>query len=104
MARTPTIRSGAEKVARDLHQLRVLEERLRHELLDDEERQELRDRVLSLRRRHSRQAAVLTMTRPRFPPPMGNLSEARREKSASGTSRDCTDEDLSAIARSAALS
>ena len=47
---TPTIRSGAEKVARDL---RVLEERLRHELMDDEERQELRDRVLRLRRRLS---------------------------------------------------
>ena len=51
MARTPTIRSGAEKV---VHDLRVLEERLRHELLDDEERQELRDRVLSLRRRLGR--------------------------------------------------
>jgi hypothetical protein len=46
MARPPTIRSGAEKVAK----LRVLEERLRHELMDDEERQELRDRVLRLRR------------------------------------------------------
>jgi flagellar basal body-associated protein FliL len=47
MARTPTIRTPTEKVAR----LRVLEERLRHELMDDEERQELRDRVLRLRRR-----------------------------------------------------
>jgi hypothetical protein len=28
-----------------------LEERLRHEIMDDEERQELRDRVLALRRR-----------------------------------------------------
>jgi hypothetical protein len=31
--------------------LRILEERYRHELLSDEERQELRDRVLRLRRR-----------------------------------------------------
>ena len=52
MARTPTIRSGAEKVARDL---RVLEERLRHEFMD-EERKELRDRVLSLRRRLSQRS------------------------------------------------
>jgi hypothetical protein len=48
MARTPTIRTPTEKAARDL---RVLEERLRHELRDDEERQELRDRIVSLRRR-----------------------------------------------------
>jgi hypothetical protein len=48
MARTPTIRAGAEKVAAEL---RLLEERLAHELMDDEERQELRDRVLRLRRR-----------------------------------------------------
>ena len=41
--RTPT----EEKLAK-------LEERLRHELIDDEERQELRDRVLSLRRRLAR--------------------------------------------------
>ena len=34
--------------------LAMLEERLRHELIDDEERQELRDRVLSLRRRLAR--------------------------------------------------
>jgi hypothetical protein len=39
--------STAEKLAK-------LEERLRHELLDHEERQELRDRVLRLRRRLSR--------------------------------------------------
>jgi hypothetical protein len=50
MARTPTIRSGTEKVARNL---RVLEERLRHELMDDEERCELEDRVLRLRQRLS---------------------------------------------------
>jgi hypothetical protein len=50
MARTPTIRTPTEKVTR-LRQLRVLEERLRHELMDGEERQYLRDRVLALRRR-----------------------------------------------------
>jgi hypothetical protein len=33
--------------------LAKLEERYRHELMDDEERQELRDRVISLRRRPS---------------------------------------------------
>ena len=48
MAHTPTIRPEREKVAREL---RLLEERLRHELLEDDERQELRDRVLQLRRR-----------------------------------------------------
>jgi hypothetical protein len=52
MARTPTIRTPTEKVAW-LRQLRVLEERLRHELMDDEERQELRDHVISLHRRLS---------------------------------------------------
>jgi hypothetical protein len=36
--------STADKLAK-------LEERLAHELLDDDERQELRDRVLRLRRR-----------------------------------------------------
>jgi hypothetical protein len=41
--RTPT----EEKLAK-------LEERLAHELMDDEERQELRDRVLALRRHLSR--------------------------------------------------
>jgi hypothetical protein len=34
--------------------LAKLEERLRHEFMDDEERQELRDRVIGLRRRLSR--------------------------------------------------
>jgi hypothetical protein len=34
--------------------LAKLEERIRHELIDDEERQELRDRVLALRQRLSR--------------------------------------------------
>jgi hypothetical protein len=46
---TPTIRPEREKVA----ELRLLEERLKHELMDDEERQVLRDRVLALRRRLS---------------------------------------------------
>jgi hypothetical protein len=32
----------------------LLEERYRHELMDDDERQELRDRVIGLRRRLSR--------------------------------------------------
>jgi hypothetical protein len=50
---TPTIRTPTEKVAW-LRQLRVLEERYRHELMDDEERQGLRDRVIGLRRRLSR--------------------------------------------------
>jgi hypothetical protein len=50
MARNTTIRDEGGKVARDL---RVLEDQLRHELMDDEERQELRDRVLRLRRRLS---------------------------------------------------
>jgi hypothetical protein len=53
---TPTIRPDGEKVAAGeaeelLAELRSLEERYRHELMDDEERQELRDRVLRLRNR-----------------------------------------------------
>jgi len=40
----PAHRSTKEKVAK-------LEERLAHELVDDEERQELRDRIVRLRRR-----------------------------------------------------
>ena len=47
---TNILRNAPEKVA----ELRLLEERLRHELMDDEERQDLRDRVLALRRRLSR--------------------------------------------------
>jgi hypothetical protein len=43
----PAHPSTAEKLAK-------LEERLAHELMDDEERQELRDRVLLLRQRLSR--------------------------------------------------
>jgi hypothetical protein len=43
----PAHRSTKEKLAK-------LEERLAHELMDDEERQELRDRILRLRRhKHS---------------------------------------------------
>jgi hypothetical protein len=38
----------------DEKKLAALEERYRHELMDDEERQELRDRVLALRRKLSR--------------------------------------------------
>jgi hypothetical protein len=52
MARTPTIRTPTEKVARE--RLAALEERLAHELMDDVERQELRDRVLALRWRLGR--------------------------------------------------
>jgi hypothetical protein len=44
----PAHPSSAEKV------LAALEERLRHELVPDEERQELRDRILALRRRLGR--------------------------------------------------
>jgi hypothetical protein len=48
---TNILRNAPEKVAREL---RLLEEHPRHELMDDEERQELRDRILRLRRRLSR--------------------------------------------------
>jgi hypothetical protein len=44
----PKVPSEAEK------RLALLEERYRHELMDDEERQELRDRVSALRRKLSR--------------------------------------------------
>ena len=44
---TNILRNAPEKVA----ELRLIEERYRHELMDDEERQELRDQVLRLRRR-----------------------------------------------------
>jgi hypothetical protein len=40
--------------SREERRLRSLEERFAHELLDDEERQELRDWVLALRRRLAR--------------------------------------------------
>jgi hypothetical protein len=43
-----SLRDEPQKVA---DELRVLEERLRHELMPDEARQELRDQVLALRRR-----------------------------------------------------
>jgi hypothetical protein len=45
---TNILRNTPEKVAEEL---RVLEDQLRHELMPDEERQELRDRVIGLRRR-----------------------------------------------------
>jgi hypothetical protein len=45
---TNILRNTPEKVAQEL---RVLEDQLRHELMPDEERQELRDRVIGLRRR-----------------------------------------------------
>ena len=45
------LRNAHEKVAAEL---RVLEERLAHELLPDEERMILRDGVLALRRRLGR--------------------------------------------------
>jgi hypothetical protein len=48
---TPTIRPEGEKVAAEL---RVLEERYRHEILGVEERDELRERILRLRRKLSR--------------------------------------------------
>jgi hypothetical protein len=75
MTRTPTIRAEREKIARttkgrfmattdssapahpsnaeELRAIARLEERLAHELMDHDERQELRDRVLRLRRRLS---------------------------------------------------
>lgn len=49
----PTIRPEGEKVAAE-KRLATLAERYRHELLDVEERAELRDRILRLRRRLSR--------------------------------------------------
>jgi hypothetical protein len=56
---TPTIRPESENFALErLAELRVLEERLRHELMDDEEHQELRDRVIGLRRCLSREEAL----------------------------------------------
>jgi hypothetical protein len=53
---TRIIREPDSKVPADKHlaELRSLEERYRHELMDDEERLELRDRVLALRRRLGR--------------------------------------------------
>jgi hypothetical protein len=48
---TNILRNTPEKVARLRRDLRVLEDQLRHELMDGDDRQELRDRVLRLRRR-----------------------------------------------------
>jgi hypothetical protein len=50
MARTPIIREPDSKVLAD-KRLARLEERYRHELMDEDECQELRDRVIGLRRR-----------------------------------------------------
>jgi len=47
---TPSIREPRPKVPPE-KRLAYLEERLAHELMDDEERQQLRDQVLRLRRR-----------------------------------------------------
>ena len=47
-------RTGAPAYPSTAEKLTKLEERLAHELMDDAERQELRDRVLALRRRLSR--------------------------------------------------
>ena len=49
LAHPRTLTEGEAKLAK-------LEERLAHELMDDEERQELRDRVLRLRRRLSQRS------------------------------------------------
>jgi hypothetical protein len=46
--------SVAKRRGATLRRLAALEERLAHELMDDEERQELRDRILRLRRRLGR--------------------------------------------------
>jgi hypothetical protein len=60
MTTTPTIRPEGEKVATERSsraerlasaKLRSLEERLAHEIMDAEERCELRDRILRLRRK-----------------------------------------------------
>ncbi len=45
---TNILRNTPEKVAQEL---RVLEDQLRHELMEDEERMILRDRILRIRRR-----------------------------------------------------
>jgi hypothetical protein len=42
------LRNSPEKVAADL---RVLEDRYRHEFMDEDERLELRERILRIRRR-----------------------------------------------------
>jgi hypothetical protein len=44
----------AKRRGATLRSLAALEDQLHHELMDDEERQVLRDRVLALRRRLSR--------------------------------------------------
>ena|SRR5919107_3006122 len=56
--RTPTVdtteSSAPAHPSSEVKKLAKLEDQLQHELMDDEERQELRDRVLRLRRRLSR--------------------------------------------------
>jgi hypothetical protein len=52
--RTPSTEVPSSPSSIEEERLARLEERLRHELMDDEARQELRDRVLALRRRLSR--------------------------------------------------
>jgi hypothetical protein len=49
-----TTKSSATAHLSTGEKLAKLEERLAHELMDEEERQELRDRVLALRRRLGR--------------------------------------------------
>jgi hypothetical protein len=48
---TRRIRTLSTEVPAEKERLETVEERLAYELMDDEERQELRDRVLRLRRR-----------------------------------------------------
>jgi hypothetical protein len=48
---TTSIRTPSTEVRAEQERLARLEERLRHELMDDEERQELRDHVAALRRK-----------------------------------------------------
>jgi hypothetical protein len=48
-------KSSATRRTNQEERLTQLEEKLRHELADDEERAELRDRVLALRRRLERE-------------------------------------------------
>ncbi len=48
---TRSIRTPSTEVPAEKERLEKLEERLAHELMDEEERQELNDQVLRLRRR-----------------------------------------------------
>jgi hypothetical protein len=51
---TPSIRTPSAEVPADKERLTELEERYRHELMDADERLELRERTLRLRRELSR--------------------------------------------------